>query len=289
MVLIVEVGILYAITSLVRHLPFDWLVIIPVSLVTGFLPWTSIPYLLMDRQVHWRRLLVAGGLAATCMAGYGAATTFYMPELMNQYTNDFGLFGVTIALIGWLLGVTGFIVASAAVGAEFDRSTAPWALRLKARFRLADPALPAPQPPAVQPATGLTSDDLVLLARVLANWLVMAGAVWVATWLVPGIEVHGGLGTYLWLSLLLGLVNAVIGPVLSLLVITLTVVRLGLLALLVNGVLLALTAGLSRNLEVGGVTSAVLGALVISTALTLRELVVRPFHRVPDEAVTRSG
>jgi putative membrane protein len=113
--------------------------------------------------------------------------------------------------------------------------------------------------------------------------------VWVATWLVPGIEVHGGLFTYLWLSLLLGLVNAVIGPVLSILVINLTVMRLGLLALLVNGVLLALTAGLSRDLEVGGVTSAVLGALVITTALTLRELVLRPFKRTADPDLTRSG
>ena len=279
LVLVVELMILYGITALVRHLPFDWLVILPVSIALGLLPWTSIPYLLLDRQVYWRRLLVAGGLAATCMAGFSTATTFYMPDLMDQYVRDFGLFGVTIAIIGWLLAGTGFIVASTAVGAEFDRSTAPWVVRLKLRLRLYDPAVGVPEVSVDARAAGLNSDDLVLLARVLANWLVMAGAVWVATWVVPSIEVHGGLVTYLWLSLLLGFVNAVIGPLLQLLVITVTVVRLGLLALLVNGVLLALTAGLSRDLEVGGLAGAVLGALVISTALTLRELVVRPFRR----------
>ena len=42
----------------------------------------------------------------------------------------------------------------------------------------------------------------------------MIAAVWIATAVVPGIVVNGGLGTYLAISLLFGLVNAVLGPVL---------------------------------------------------------------------------
>ena len=38
--------------------PLEWLWAIPISLATGLVLWTSIPYLLLDRQVHWRRLLV---------------------------------------------------------------------------------------------------------------------------------------------------------------------------------------------------------------------------------------
>jgi membrane protein len=277
--LLAEVAILYGITSVVRKLPVDWLLMIPLSAVTGLVLWTSIPYLLLNRQVHWRRLLAAGGLAATAMALFGTATTLYMPSLIERYTSDFGLFGVTIAIIGWLLAAAGMVVASTAIGAEFDTSLAPWALSLKARCRLVDPHLGSPNRALATQGSGLSSEDLVLLSRVLANWLVMAGAVWAATVVVPGIQVHGGVLTYLWVSLLLGLVNALLGPLLRLVVLNITALRLGLFALLVNGVLLALTAGVSRDLVIGGLTGGVLGALVISTAFTVRELVVRPFRQ----------
>ena len=49
-----------------------------------------------------------------------------------------------------------------------------------------------------------------LLITLLVNWLVMTAAVWVATAIVPGIDVPGGLVTYLGVSLLFGLVNAVL-------------------------------------------------------------------------------
>lgn len=278
--LIAEVMVLYGVTSVVRNLPVDWLLMIPLSAVTGLVLWTSIPYLLLNRQVHWRRLLAAGGLAAAAMALFGTATTLYMPGLIERYTSDFGLFGVTIAIIGWLLAAAGVVVASTAIGAEFDESPAPWARRLKARFRLVDPDIDSPNPAALETqGTGLSSEDLVLLGRVLVNWVVMAAAVWVATIVVPGIQVHGGVLTYLWVSLLFGLVNALLGPLLRLVVLNLSVLTLGLFALLVNGVLLALTAAVSRDLEIGGLAGAVLGALVISTAITVRELVVPPFRQ----------
>lgn len=145
-VLLVEVLVVYGIMSVVHSLPADWLLALPLAILTGLVPWTSVPYLLMDRRVHWRRLLVAGTLTATTMAVYSTATSVYMPDLIDQYTADFGLFGVTIAIIGWLLGAAGIIVASTATGAEFDRYDAPWAQRLKARLQLTDPGLRALTP-----------------------------------------------------------------------------------------------------------------------------------------------
>ena len=147
----VEVLLLYGIMSLVRELGLSWVVVLCLSAVVGLVPWTSIPYLLLDRQVHWRRLLVAGGLTATAMSIYSTATTFYMPQLIEDYTEQFGLFGVTIAIIGWLLGGAFIIVAAAAIGAEFDKSGASWALWLKQRFRLSGPVLPSREPTATEP------------------------------------------------------------------------------------------------------------------------------------------
>ncbi len=274
--LLAEVVLLYLVLSLVRDLPADWLTLLPVSILAGVVPWTSVPYLLLNRQVYWRRLLFAGVLTSTAMAVYSMATTLYMPDLVEQSTAQFGLFGVTIAIIGWLLGSTGIVVASAAVGAEFDQSQARWALRVKARWRLSDPDLPAPDPDAADAAASLTGADLLLLIRVLVTWSVMAGAVWLATVLVPGIHVEGGLITYLWLSVLLGLVNAVLGSLLRLVAMTVTWRLLGLAALAINGVLLAVTALLSSNLAIDGLVSAILGAVVISVAITVWELVSPP-------------
>ena len=149
-VFLVEVLALYGIMTLVRDLEVSWWLVLILSAFVGVIPWTSIPYLLLDRQVHWRRMLVAGALTATAMAIYSTATTFYMPELIVDYTEQFGLFGVTIAIIGWLLGAAGIVVASAAIGAEFDQSGESWALRVKRRMRLADPMGPQPEPLTAQ-------------------------------------------------------------------------------------------------------------------------------------------
>ena len=251
-----------------------WAVLI--SAATGLVLWTSIPYLLLERQVHWRRLLVAGGTAAVAMTIFAIGTPIYMPDLMTRATEEFGLFGITITLIGWLLAAAFILVASTAIGAEFDASDARWLVGLKVRFELTDPHVEAPARTLQTDLGGLTSEDLVALIRVLINWLIMTAAFWIATALVPGIHVTGGLGTYLAVSLLGGLVNAVLGPVLNWLAGSQSWIRLGGSALLVNGTLLAVTAGVSPNLDIDGLGSAVLGAFVVSVAGTLLEVVVRP-------------
>ena len=211
--LILEFVVAYGIREFTTLFPFEWLWAIPISLVTGLVLWTSIPYLLLERQLHWRRLLVAGGSAAVGMTIFAIGTPIYMPDVMTRATNEFGLFGVTITLIGWLLAASFILVATTAIGAEFDSSDAPWLVRLKVRFGLVDPAAEAPVAIATE-RLGLTRGDLEALTRVLVNWLIMIAAVWIATAVVPGIVVNGGLGTYLAISLLFGLVNAVLGPVL---------------------------------------------------------------------------
>ena len=210
-------------------------------------------------------------------------TPIYMPDVMTRATNEFGLFGVTITLIGWLLAASLVLVAATAIGAEFDSSDAPWLVRLKVRFGLVDPASEAPVAIATE-RLGLTSGDLAALTRVLVNWLIMMAAVWIATAVVPGIDVTGGLGTYLAISLLFGLVNAVLGPVLYWLAGSQSWLRLGGSAVIVNGILFAATAGLSPNLDIGGIGTAVLGALVVAVAGTLLELVFRPIPEGSSDA-----
>ena len=285
--LLAEILVLAGVRSLVRQLPWDWLWMLPITATTGLVLWTSIPYLLLNRRIHWRRLLLGAAVSAVGTSVFGVATTIYMPPLVTKYTNEFGLFGITIALIGWLLAACGVLVASAAIGAEFDASREPWVVSLKTGYGLFDPAAGVPTVDERAAASGLNSGDLLILFRVLVNWLILAAAVWAATAIVPGISVPGGFLTLLVVSLLLGLVNAVLGPLLHLVALPLTVLTLGTFALVVNGVLLAVTAGISDQLDADGLGSCILGALVISVVTTVLELVLRPVVQVGRDPRTR--
>jgi len=122
-----------------------------------------------------------------------------------------------------------------------------------------------------------------MVRRVVLTGVVLGIAVGTAAALVPGIDVTGGLVTYLWIGLLFGLVNAILGPILHILSLPLTLVTFGLFALVVNGVLLATTAGLSSHLDVGGFIGTIVGALVISIVSATLGLLLRLAHRPPSE------
>jgi putative membrane protein len=76
----------------------------------------------------------------------------------------------------------------------------------------------------------------------------------------------GEYGTYLWIGLIFGAVNAIVGPVLRLLSLPFVVLTLGLFLLVINAALLGLTAALSDRLTVTGLGTAILGGLVLAVA-----------------------
>lgn len=103
----------------------------------------------------------------------------------------------------------------------------------------------------------------------LVAWLVIAVAIAITAAIVPSVEIDGGVLALLGVALLFGLVNAVLGAVLRFLTLPLNAITFGLFAIVVNGVLLAVTAGLSSNLEVGGFLGAVVAACLISLLSTV--------------------
>ncbi|HWH30794.1 MAG TPA: phage holin family protein [Mycobacteriales bacterium] len=100
--------------------------------------------------------------------------------------------------------------------------------------------------------------------RLLLKLLLVVGAVYVATVLVPGIEVRGEAVDYLVVAVILALVNLLVKPVVTLLSLPFVLLTLGLFLLVVNAAMLGLTAALTDRLSVDGFWSAVVGALVIS-------------------------
>ena len=144
-VLVLGISLLYLARTLVGSLPAGDVLVTPVSVVASFLVSTSVPWLLMGKRIAWRRLLPGGALTAACTSIYGVASTIYMPPLFESYSERYGLFGVTLALIGWLLGIALIIVATTAIASEFDRVQDPWARRARRAMRIepaADEAVP---------------------------------------------------------------------------------------------------------------------------------------------------
>lgn len=103
-----------------------------------------------------------------------------------------------------------------------------------------------------------------MLKQIVIIWIATAAAIGLAAALIPSVEVDGGVFALLGIAVVFGLVNALIGPVLRIISLPLTVVTFGLFALVVNGALLAITAGLTDSLDVGGIFSTILAALLIS-------------------------
>jgi putative membrane protein len=105
--------------------------------------------------------------------------------------------------------------------------------------------------------------------KLLVRWAALALSFWVATALIPGIDVEGGFTTYLWVALLFGLLNATLGSLLKLLTLPAVILTLGLFLVVVNAAMLMLVSRWSENLEIEDFWSAVFAAIIISVITRL--------------------
>ena len=66
-----------------------------------------------------------------------------------------------------------------------------------------------------------------MLRFLLARLVVVAVALLVTSWIIPGLDITGGPVALLWVAALFGVVTAVLGPILRLLTLPLNVMTLG--------------------------------------------------------------
>jgi len=104
---------------------------------------------------------------------------------------------------------------------------------------------------------------------ILIRWAVLAFSMWIATLVVPGITVNGGVCTYLWVALLFGLINSIFGSIIKVLTFPVSILTFGLFLFVVNAAMLSLTARWSEKLEVSGFWSALFASLIISAITTV--------------------
>ncbi|MCJ7737165.1 MAG: phage holin family protein [Anaerolineae bacterium] len=113
------------------------------------------------------------------------------------------------------------------------------------------------------------------------RWIIAALALFVAAWIVPGIRVEGvAWVVYAVMAIVLGLINAVVRPVLKLLTCPLILLTLGVFVLVVNGITLLLASWIAVNwfdvyFYVDSFWAAVLGAAIVSVVTVILSVFVR--------------
>ena len=117
------------------------------------------------------------------------------------------------------------------------------------------------------------------MAGFILRLLIVALGLWLASELVPGIEVKG-VGTLLGAALLLGIVNAVVRPVLIILTLPVTVFTLGLFLLVINAAMLGLVAWMFDGFTISGFWAALFGSIVVSVTGWLASYFIGPRGRV---------
>ena len=113
------------------------------------------------------------------------------------------------------------------------------------------------------------------MIRLLIVWLINALALMAVAYLMPSIEVSS-FGAALVAALVLGLVNAIVRPILVLLTLPVTILTLGLFIFVLNGLLFWMVGSWLQGFWVAGFWAGVLGAIVFSLiSWALSALVLR--------------
>ncbi len=101
------------------------------------------------------------------------------------------------------------------------------------------------------------------MVNLLARWILNAAALLLVAYLYPGVQLQG-FGPALVAALVLGLVNAMIRPILVLLTLPVTLLTLGLFLFVINALLFWLVADVVHGFAVSGFAAALVGSILYS-------------------------
>lgn len=110
------------------------------------------------------------------------------------------------------------------------------------------------------------------MKKLLAHWILSALSLLLVAQIVPGFAVSG-LGTALIAAVVIGLVNCTLGLILKILTLPITVVTFGLFLLVINALMLKVSAWLVPGFHVPGFWWALVGAAILSVlSMVIRRL-----------------
>ena len=120
------------------------------------------------------------------------------------------------------------------------------------------------------------------------RWRILTAAIYLAARFIDGIEVQGLVPSFL-AAAALGVLNALLRPVLIILTLPLNILTLGLFTFVINALLLKMASGVISGFEVHGFWPALFGALIISLVSWLLSSFISDRGRVEVIDLKRKG
>jgi putative membrane protein len=109
--------------------------------------------------------------------------------------------------------------------------------------------------------------------RILLNWFVMTIAILISAYILPGITI-GSLTAAVVTALVLGLINAIVRPILIVLTLPLSIITFGLFTFILNALLVLLTSSIVPGFHVNGFWWALLFSLLFSIVSSVLHRIV---------------
>ncbi len=110
--------------------------------------------------------------------------------------------------------------------------------------------------------------------HILVRWIINALSLYIVARIVPGIRLTD-FGAALIAVIFIGLINALLKPILLLLTLPINILTLGLFTFILNASLLKLAASVSPDFQVDGWGSAIIGSVLLSIVSTILHSLVR--------------
>jgi putative membrane protein len=116
------------------------------------------------------------------------------------------------------------------------------------------------------------------MVRLILRGLVAAAALWLAAHFVHGVHAESW-KAYIAAGLLLGVVNAFVRPLVTLLTLPITIITLGLFLLVVNGLMVLLVSWIlghfaGWHFHVGGIVNAILVTIIVWICSLIANMVI---------------
>jgi membrane protein len=124
-----------------------------VSLAATSTLWWFTAWFMLLGQVRWRALIPSGAITAVALTGFALSATLWMPQVVAKNQNQFGFFGIALALVTWFSGAATCILVGACAGSVFANDSGNLGTMIRGREHGilvdgAEPSFPPPQRPA---------------------------------------------------------------------------------------------------------------------------------------------
>ena len=114
------------------------------------------------------------------------------------------------------------------------------------------------------------------LALLLVRWVALAAAFAFTAWVLNGMDISGGFWAYVWVALIFGIVNAIIGTILRLLTLPFNLITLGIVSLFVTAALLSITDALTSHLTIDDFFwTTIWAAIILAVSAVFVEMILQ--------------